>query len=333
MLRVAFVIDPLDALNVKKDSTIAMMRAAQLRDWAVHVVYPKNLCWIRDDAFAYSQRVTLTAAFASNLDAELLGEGEPWYLAESEVFTALSAFDVIFMRKDPPFDMNYIYATYMLDHAELDGTLVVNKAQSLRDCNEKFYTTEFAEMAPPMVVSQRADKLREFHIEHRDVVYKKLDGMGGTSIFRMREDDPNLNVVIETLTDNESNPIMAQKFVPEIEDGDKRVLIVDGEPVPYLLARIPKKGETRGNLAAGAAGEVRPLSARDREIAQALGPALVKRGLLFVGIDVIGNYLTEINVTCPTCIREIDRAKELDVAGQLMDAVHKRMCSRKQDVN
>lgn len=325
MLRVAFVIDLLDALNVTKDSTIAMMGAAQARDWDVHVVYPKNLCWIQGDAYAYSQRVFLSAAFTSTLDSKLLDVGEPWYVAESEEFTALSSFNAIFMRKDPPFDMNYIYATYMLDHAERDGTLVVNKAQSLRDCNEKFYTTEFAELAPPMVVSQRADKLREFHIEHRDVVYKKLDGMGGTSIFRMREDDPNLNVVIETLTDNESNPIMAQKFVPEIEDGDKRVLIVDGKAIPYLLARIPKKGETRGNLAAGAAGEVRPLSTRDRAIADALGPKLVRRGLLFVGIDVIGDYLTEINVTCPTCIREIDKARELDIAGQLMDSVHKRL--------
>ncbi len=325
MLRVAFIIDPLETLNVKKDSTIAMMRAAQQRNWSVHVIYPRNLCWLDGKALGYAQRVFLKSGFAATLESNELGPDECWYQTDQEEFSELSSFDAIFMRKDPPFDMNYIYATYMLDHAERDGTLVVNKAQSLRDCNEKFFTTEFSDMAPPMVVSQRADVLREFHVEHRDVVYKKLDGMGGTSIFRMREDDPNLNVVIETLTDNESIPIMAQKFLPAISEGDKRVLIVNGEPIPYLLARIPKKGETRGNLAAGATGEVRPLSKRDREIATAMGPDLVERGLLFVGIDVIGDYLTEVNVTCPTCIREIDKAHDLDIAGQLMDSLQERL--------
>lgn len=325
MLRVAFIIDPLDTLNVKKDSTIAMMRAAQQRDWSVHAIYPRNLCWLDGKASSYARRVFLKSGFAATLESNELGPDERWYQTNQEEFSELSSFDAIFMRKDPPFDMNYIYATYMLDHAERDGTLVVNKAQSLRDCNEKFFTTEFSDMAPSMVVSQRADVLREFHVEHRDVVYKKLDGMGGTSIFRMREDDPNLNVVIETLTDNESIPIMAQKFLPAISEGDKRVLIVNGEPIPYLLARIPKKGETRGNLAAGATGEVRPLSKRDREIATAMGPDLVERGLLFVGIDVIGDYLTEVNVTCPTCIREIDKAHDLDIAGQLMDSIHERI--------
>lgn len=325
MLRVAFIIDPLETLNVKKDSTIAMMRAAQQRNWSVHVIYPRNLCWLDGKASSYAQRVFLTSGFAETLESNEREPNECWYQTDQEEFSEISSFDAIFMRKDPPFDMNYIYATYMLDHAERDGTLVVNKAQSLRDCNEKFFTTEFSDMAPPMVVSQRADVLREFHVEHRDVVYKKLDGMGGTSIFRMREDDPNLNVVIETLTDNESIPIMAQKFLPAISEGDKRVLIVNGEPVPYLLARIPKRGETRGNLAAGATGEVRPLSKRDREIATVMGPDLVERGLLFVGIDVIGDYLTEVNVTCPTCIREIDKAHDLDIAGQLMDSIHERI--------
>lgn len=322
MFRVAFVIDPLDELNVDKDSTIAMMRAAQVRDWSVHCIHLKNLYWHEDRASSYSQRVFLNQEFAKALDSSSLDNQEQWYHIETEQLIDLESFDAIFMRKDPPFDMNYIYATYMLDHAERNGVLVVNRPQSLRDCNEKFYTTDFAELAPPMVVSQRADVLRNFHVQHHDVVYKKLDGMGGTSIFRMREDDPNLNVVIETLTDNESQPIMAQKFVPEIEDGDKRILIVNGEPVPYLLARIPKKGETRGNLAAGATGEVRPLSERDLAIADALGPHLVERGLLFAGIDVIGDFLTEINVTCPTCIREIDKATGLDIAGSLMNSVH-----------
>lgn len=325
MPRVAFVVDPLETLNVQKDSTIAMMCAAQRRGWEVLSVRLKDLCWMDGKASAFSQRMTIHSTFAETRDPDSLTEGETWFQVDKEEFSSLSCFDAIFMRKDPPFDMNYIYATYMLSHAQRDGVLVVNDPQSLRDCNEKFYTTEFAEFAPPMTVSQRAEVLREFHAEHRDVVYKKLDGMGGTSIFRMREGDPNLNVVIETLTGNESSPIMAQKFVPEIDQGDKRILIVDGEAIPYLLARIPKRGETRGNLAAGARGEVRALSERERFLAQELAPALGESGLLFVGIDVIGDYLTEINVTCPTCIREIDRECDLDIAGTLMDAISKRI--------
>ncbi|MCY3883768.1 MAG: glutathione synthase [Gammaproteobacteria bacterium] len=325
MSKVAFVIDPLDTLNVKKDSTIAMMAAAQRRDWEVHSICLRDLCWRDGKASAFAERVILNEAFAESRDPDSLKEGEFWYRVEKEVFRDLSSFDAIFMRKDPPFDMNYIYTTYMLSQAQQDGVLVVNDPQGLRDCNEKYYTTEFSDLAPPMVVSQRTEVLTDFHNEHRDVVYKKLDGMGGTSIFRMREDDPNLNVVIETLTGNESNPIMAQKFVPEIAEGDKRILIVDGEPIPYLLARIPKQGETRGNLAAGARGEVRALSEHENAIARELGLDFVERGLLFVGIDVIGDYLTEVNVTCPTCIREIDHMCGLDIAGTLMDAVSKRI--------
>ena len=325
MPRVAFVVDPLETLNVKKDSSIAMMCAAQRRGWEVNTIRLRDLCWQDGKASAFSQMMTIDSTFAESRDPDSLTEGEPWYRVADEQLDNLSSFDAILMRKDPPFDMNYIYATYMLSHAQRDGVLVVNDPQSLRDCNEKFYTTEFAELAPPMTVSQRAEVLRDFHAEHRDVVYKKLDGMGGTSIFRMREDDPNLNVVIETLTDDESSPIMAQKFVPEIDQGDKRILIVDGEVIPYLLARIPKRGETRGNLAAGARGEIRPLSERERFIGEELAPYLVERGLLFVGIDVIGDYLTEVNVTCPTCIREIDRERDLDIAGTLMDAIVKRL--------
>ncbi|MXW54946.1 MAG: glutathione synthase [Gammaproteobacteria bacterium] len=325
MPKVAFVVDPLETLNVKKDSSIAMMCAAQRRGWEIQSIRLKDLCWMDGSASAFAQGVTINSVFAETRDPDSLGEGEPWFQVSTEEFSKLSSFEAMFMRKDPPFDMNYIYATYMLNHAQRDGVLVVNDPQSLRDCNEKFYTTEFSELAPAMTVSQRAEVLREFHSEHRDVVYKKLDGMGGTSIFRMRENDPNLNVVIETLTDNESSPIMAQKFVPEIDQGDKRILIVDGEAIPYSLARIPMRGETRGNLAAGARGEVRALTERERFIAEELAPVLVERGLLFVGIDVIGDYLTEINVTCPTCIREIDREHDLDIAGTLMDAISNRL--------
>ncbi len=325
MPKVAFVVDPLETLNVKKDSSIAMMCAAQRRGWEIQSIGLKDLCWRDGSASAFAQEVIINSVFAETRDPDSLEEGEPWFQVSTEEFSKLSSFEAMFMRKDPPFDMNYIYATYMLNHAQRDGVLVVNDPQSLRDCNEKFYTTEFSELAPPMTVSQRAEVLREFHSEHRDVVYKKLDGMGGTSIFRMRENDPNLNVVIETLTDNESSPIMAQKFVPEIDQGDKRILIVDGEAIPYSLARIPMRGETRGNLAAGARGEVRALTERERFIAEELAPVLVERGLLFVGIDVIGDYLTEINVTCPTCIREIDREHDLDIAGTLMDAIGNRL--------
>jgi len=225
------------------------------------------------------------------------------------------------MRKDPPFDMEFVYTTYLLERAEEQGAFVVNKPQSLRDCNEKFFATAFPQCGPDLVVSRRHDVLRAFHAKHKNVVFKKLDGMGGASIFRIMQDDPNLSVVLETLTDDEQNQIMGQVYLPEIVDGDKRILLIDGEPVPYALARVPSAGETRGNLAAGGTGEGRPLTDRDQWIAEQLGPELKARGLLFVGIDVIGDYLTEVNVTCPTCIRELDTQFSLDIAGTLMDKV------------
>ncbi|MEM9621718.1 MAG: glutathione synthase, partial [Pseudomonadota bacterium] len=215
----------------------------------------------------------------------------------------------------------YIYSTYLLERVEEQGVLVVNKPQSLRDCNEKFFATAFPECGPPLVVSRRSDVLKEFHATYKNVVFKKLDGMGGASIFRVMQDDPNLSVVIETLTEGEQNQIMGQVYLPEIVDGDKRILLVDGEPIPYALARIPSAGETRGNLAAGGHGEGRELTERDRWIATQVGPELKRRGLVFVGIDVIGDYLTEVNVTCPTCIRELDAQFSLDIAGNLIDTI------------
>jgi glutathione synthase len=225
------------------------------------------------------------------------------------------------MRKDPPFDMDFIYSTYLLERAEQQGCLVVNKPQSLRDCNEKFFATQFPQCTPPTLVTARKSLLREFHRHHGDVIFKPLEGMGGSSVFRLKEGDPNVTVVIETLTLHERTPIMAQKFIPEIVKGDKRILMVNGQHVGYALARIPAPNETRGNLAAGGSALGVELTDRDRWICEQVGPTLRDKGLMFVGLDVIGDFLTEVNVTSPTCIRELDAAFNLDIAGQLMDCI------------
>jgi glutathione synthase len=225
------------------------------------------------------------------------------------------------MRKDPPFDNEYIYSTYILEAAERQGSLIVNRCQSLRDCNEKVFATQFPDCCPPVLVSADSNRLKAFHAEHGDVIFKPLDGMGGSAIFRVKPDDPNLNVILETLTGYDKTTIMAQRFIPEIVNGDKRILIIDGEAVPYCLARVPLAGETRGNLAAGGSGVAQELTERDRWIVAQVAPALKQLGLLFVGLDVIGDYLTEINVTSPTCIREIDAAYNTDIGGQLMDCI------------
>jgi glutathione synthase len=247
-----------------------------------------------------------------------------WFELEAEIDSGLDELDVILMRKDPPFNMEFVYATYLLEQAERAGVLVVNRPQSLRDCNEKLFATLFPQCTPPTLVSRRMDILREFAELHGDVILKPLDGMGGTSIFRHREGDPNLSVILETLTANGTQQIMAQGYLPAIKDGDKRILMIDGEPVPYCLARIPAMGETRGNLAAGGRGEARPLTAHDRWIAAEVGPTLREKGLLFVGLDVIGEHLTEINVTSPTCIREIDNAFGTNIGSLLMDAIEQK---------
>jgi len=229
------------------------------------------------------------------------------------------------MRKDPPFDTEYIYATYILQRAEDEGTLIVNKPQSLRDCNEKLFTAWFPELTPTTIVTRKAETIKTFREKHGDVILKPLDGMGGASIFRVRQGDPNVSVIIETLTNHGNNYCMAQTFVPDISNGDKRILVVDGEPMPYCLARIPAQGETRGNLAAGGRGEARPLSETDWAIANAVAPTLKEKGLIFVGLDVIGDRLTEINVTSPTCIREIEAAFDISITGKLMDAIERRL--------
>ena len=240
----------------------------------------------------------------------------------------LGELDAILMRKDPPFDMDFIYSTYILEAAQREGTLVVNDPRSLRDCNEKLFATQFPQCCPPLIVAASAARLKAFHAEHGDVIFKPLDGMGGASIFRVKAGDPNLSVIIETLTDHGRQQIMAQKFLPEIVDGDKRILMVDGIPAEYGLARIPMSGETRGNLAAGGSGVAMPLTDRERWICSQVAPVLREKGLLFVGLDVIGDYLTEINVTSPTCVRELDRAHQLDIAGDLMEAIASKLAAR-----
>ena len=319
MTKVLFVMDPLDALSLKKDSTLAMIRACQLRGLEVFYATQSDLHLWETQVVGMLARLELDSAFCEQLDpAKATAD---WYHLGAASRTPLADMDVIMMRKDPPFDMEYIYTTYLLERAEQQGARVVNKPQSLRDCNEKLFATAFPQCGPDLVVSREASILKEFHRQHKNVVFKKLDGMGGASIFRVMEDDPNLSVVIETLTNQGQEQIMGQVYLPEIVDGDKRILLIDGEPVPWALARIPSAGETRGNLAAGGRGEGRELTTRDRWIAEQVGPELKARGLTFVGIDVIGDYLTEINVTCPTCIRELDSQFSADIAGDLIDCI------------
>ena len=308
-VRVGIIMDPIAQISFKKDSSLAMLLAAQARGWELHYMEQRDL---------YQQG---NQARARTRPLQVFNDPARWFEAGEERDTALAELDVILMRKDPPFNSEYIYATYLLELAEQAGTLVVNRPQSLRDCNEKFFATQFPQCTPPTLVSRRSDILREFAREQRDIILKPLDEMGGASIFRHREGDPNLSVILEVLTEHGSRQIMAQRYIPAIKDGDKRILMIDGEPVPYCLARIPAAGETRGNLAAGGRGVAQPLSKRDREIAAIVGPELRKRGLLFVGLDVIGDYLTEINITSPTCIREIDSTFDTRIAERLMEAI------------
>ncbi|OOE85778.1 glutathione synthase [Salinivibrio sharmensis] len=312
MMKIGVVMDPIEAISVKKDSTFAMMLAAQKRGWEVHYILMEDMSMQQGAPYARSHRVTV------------MDNPDHWYQIGQTQTLALQEFDAILMRKDPPFDTEYIYATYMLERAEQAGVLIVNKPQSLRDCNEKLYTAWFPEHTPTTLVTRRADEIKAFQAEHGDVILKPLDGMGGASIFRVKQGDPNLSVIIETLTEHGQRFCMAQTFVPDISNGDKRILIVDGEPVPYCLARIPADGETRGNLAAGGRGEARPLSETDWAIARAIAPTLKEKGLIFVGLDVIGDKLTEINVTSPTCIREIDAAYDISIGDMLMEAIARR---------
>ncbi|MBG6286594.1 MULTISPECIES: glutathione synthase [Pseudomonas] len=315
-VRLGIVMDPIAQISFKKDSSLAMLLAAQARGWQLFYMEQQDL---------YQKE---NVARGRMRPLKVFYDPAHWFELEEEVDQPLSELDVILMRKDPPFDNEFVYSTYLLEQAEAAGTLIVNKPQSLRDCNEKYFATLFPQCAPPTVVSRRSDILREFAAEHRDIILKPLDGMGGSMIFRHREGDPNLSVILETLTRHGQEQVMAQRYLPAIKDGDKRILMIDGEPVEYCLARIPAQGETRGNLAAGGRGVAQPLTERDRWIAAQVGPELRKRGLLFVGLDVIGENLTEINVTSPTCIREIDAAYDTRIGERLMAVIDEKLKAR-----
>lgn len=306
---IGVLMDPIASINPKKDSTLAMMLAARARGWKVSVFEQADMA-IEDGEVSVRHQVV-----------DVYKDNSHWFdVLETDVSSGAD-FDVILMRKDPPFDMEYIYSTYLLEFIEEKGTPVINRPESIRSCNEKLFALQFPQCSPPHVVSRDPDRLRAFYTKHQDVIYKPLDGMGGASIFRAVNDEHNLSVIIETLTNHGKIHTMAQRYLPEIKQGDTRILLINGEPVPYGLARIPASGETRGNLAAGGSAVGRELTDRDLFICSEVGPVLREKGLYFVGIDVIGDYLTEINVTCPTCINELNDAFDLDIAGDYMQFI------------
>lgn len=313
MLKLGIVMDPIAHINIKKDSSFAMLLEAQRRGYELHYMEMADLYLTNGEARARTRKVSVEQNY------------DKWYEFGAEQDIALADLNVVLMRKDPPFDTEFIYATYILERAEEQGTLIVNKPQSLRDCNEKLFTAWFADLTPETLVTRNKAQLKAFWQKHGDIIMKPLDGMGGASIFRVKDTDPNIGVIAETLTELGTRYCMAQNYIPAIVDGDKRVLVVDGEPVPYCLARIPQGGETRGNLAAGGRGEPRPLTESDWEIARRVGPTLKAKGLIFVGLDIIGDRLTEINVTSPTCIREIEAEFPVSITGMLFDAIEKRL--------
>lgn len=307
------VMDPIASINIEKDTTLALLLAAQKHGYEIFYMEQADLYLDNSEPYAKMGRL------------KVYDHPEKWFDLEKSSPQHLSQLDVILMRKDPPFDSEFIYSTYILEAAERLGTLIVNRPQSLRDCNEKVFATHFPQCTPPLIVSRDQALLSAFLEDHEEVVYKPLDGMGGTSIFRVKRGDQNLNVILETLTADGKNTIMAQKYLPEITSGDKRILVVDGVVIPYCLARIPPKGEFRGNLAVGGTGLVKPLSERDLWIAEQVSPVLKEKGLIFVGLDVIGDYLTEINVTSPTCVREIDKLHNTAIGETLMEAIEVRL--------
>ena len=308
---VAFVVDPLDELKAYKDSSVAMMRALVRRGHRVHAMLQSDLAWSSGTTDAFSREL------------ELRDDDHDWYRAHEPRRRRLADFDAVIMRKDPPFDLEYVYSTYLLERAEAEGARVFNAPRAIRDHNEKMAIAKFPAFVVPTLVTRDAVLVHAFIDEHRDAIVKPLDGMGGTGVFRVRADDPNRNAIVETVGQLGLRTMMAQRYIAEITDGDKRVILIAGEPVPYALARIPKPGETRGNLAAGGRGVARPLTPRDLAIAKALGPALWNEGLLVVGLDVIGDFLTEVNVTSPTCFVEIAQQTGFDVAGMFAGALER----------
>lgn len=308
-MNIAFIIDPLAGLKAYKDSSVFMMREAAKRGHSVWALEAHKLFARGDVISAHAQQLALSA------------DNDAWYRVVAEAVKPLTDFDAVLMRKDPPFDQEYLYATHLLGLAETSGARIVNKPQALRDYNEKLAILKFAEWTSPTLVTAELARVHAFVDEHRDVILKKLDGMGGTSIFRVRHDDPNRNAIIEVQTEYGNATIMAQRYIPAIAQGDKRVLVIDGKPISHALARIPKAGETRGNLAAGGKGVAMPLTAREREIAEALGPTLKRDGLTIVGLDIIGDYLTEVNVTSPTCMVEIFEQAGVNAAEAVIAAL------------
>lgn len=312
-IKLGVVMDDIASIHYKKDSTLAMLWEAKSRGYDLHY-FEQDSLFLRD-GIAYGEARHL----------EVFKDPAKWYELKEKKILPLAGLDVILMRKDPPFNEEYIYTTYLLEHAERAGVLVVNRPQALRDFNEKMFATYFPQCSPPTIVTRSMGKLREFWNEQKDIVCKPLNSMGGTSVFRLRENDVNATVIFETLTENGNHHIMAQKFIPEIKDGDKRILLVGGEPMPYVLARIPQGEDWRGNLAVGAKGKVQPLSERDRYICSQVSPILKEKGLYFVGLDVIGDYLTEINITSPTGIRELDAELDGGVSRMLFDAIENKL--------
>ena len=308
-----FVIDPPESLKAYKDTSVAMMRAAQKRGHAIWVCEQASLHWLQGCVGAAALRISL----ADN--------DEDWFRPHETAQRRLADFSAVLMRKDPPFDLEYVTSTWLLSQAVREGAHVYNAPDAIRDHNEKLAIAEFARFAAPTLVSREPERIQGFVDSERDVVVKRLDVMGGENVFRVRADDPNRNVIVELMAQGGARSVMAQRYLPEIRDGDKRILLIDGKPVPHCLARIPKAGESRGNLAAGGTGVAQPLSRRDLEIAQALGPKLAARGLLLVGLDVIGDWLTEVNVTSPTCFREIQDQTGFDVAGTFIAALEAKV--------
>lgn len=310
-MKIAIILDPLETIKTYKDSTYALMREAAARQHSLYVLQQHDVVLQKNVVMSFARRLDLNH------------EALPWYTLEDPQPLPLNFYDVVLMRKDPPFDMEYIYSTYLLELAELQGAKIFNRPLAIRDFNEKLSIAKFPQFISPTLVTRQAHLIREFLDEHNDIVLKPLDGMGGSGVFRIKQGDLNFNVIVESLSQLGTRTVMAQRYIPEIASGDKRILIINGEPVPYALARIPMAGENRGNLAAGGKGIAQPLSARDLEIAQTLGPILRDLGLFLVGLDVIGDYLTEINVTSPTCMQEITTQTGFNVAGMMMDALEK----------
>jgi glutathione synthase len=311
--KIGVLMDPIERININKDSTFSMMLAAQQQNWQIYYMEIGDL-------FVESGIAKANAAII-----HVEPNPKQWFKKEDYQDISLGDLDAILMRKDPPFDMEFIASTYVLEMAEKQGCLVINKPQSLRDCNEKMFINWFPQCTTPCICTSNKQKIEQFWQQHHDIILKPLNGMGGESIFRVKKGDPNFSVIWETLTRNGQEMIMVQKFIPEISSGDKRVLLIDGEPVPFALARIPAEGETRGNLAAGGSGVAQPITDRDRWICQQIAPTLREKGLIFVGIDIIGDYLTEINVTSPTCIQELNKAFQLDIAGDLITAITNKL--------